>query len=118
MILVDTSVWADHIRQKNDRMSTLLKDGQILIHPYVVGELALGNLHNRAVYLASFESFPPAIIARDDEFMAMIDAHQLHGTGIAYIDAHLLASSRLSFAKLWTNNKRLQLVAERFGLAS
>jgi predicted nucleic acid-binding protein len=116
MILVDTSVWADHIRSNNEEMKVLLTDTQILIHPFVVGELALGNLQNRSAYLNSFAKLPRAILASDDEVMTMIESKKIFGSGIGYIDAHLLASARLSFAKLWTNDKRLYSVAQAMNL--
>jgi predicted nucleic acid-binding protein len=117
MILVDTSVWADHIRRKNERMIMLMADGQILIHPFLVGELALGNLKNRAVYLTSLNSLPSSTMATDDEVMAMIETKALFGSGIGYVDVHLLAAARLSQAKLWTNDKRLHSADVRRGLS-
>ena len=117
MILVDTSVWADHIRRRDEKMAMLMTEGQVLIHPFVVGELALGNLENRELYLTSFASFPSSKMASDDEVMAMIEARGLFGSGIGYVDAHLLAAARLSHAKLWTNDKRLHAAAVKLGLA-
>ncbi len=117
MILADTSIWADHIRSKNERMIILMEEGQILMHPFVVGELVLGNLANREVYLTSFNRLPLSTIATDDEVMTMIETRALFGTGIGYVDAHLLAAARLSQARLWTNDKRLQAAAARLGLS-
>lgn len=117
MILVDTSVWADHIRRKNERMVMLMADGQILIHPFAVGELALGNLENRAAYLTPLNSLQSSTMATDDEFMAMIETKALFGSGINYVDVHLLAAACLSQAKLWTNDKRLHCAAVRLGLS-
>jgi predicted nucleic acid-binding protein len=117
MILVDTSVWADHIRRKNEKMAMLMAEGQVLIHPFIVGELALGNLENREVYLTSFASFPSSKMASDTEVMTMIEAKGLYGSGIGYVDAQLLAAAQLSHAKLWTNDKRLHAAAVRLGLA-
>jgi predicted nucleic acid-binding protein len=117
MILVDTSVWADHIRRKNERMVTLMADGRILIHPFVVGELALGNLENRDVYLTSLNSLPTSTMATDNEVMTMIETEALFGSGIGYVDAHLLAAARLSQAKLWTSDKRLHAASVRLGLS-
>lgn len=117
MILVDTSVWADHIRRKSERMALLMAEGEVLVHPFVIGELALGNLENRQLYLTSFASFPSAKMASDEEVMTMIEARGLFGSGIGYVDAHLLAAAQLSQAKLWTADKRLHSAAARLGLA-
>jgi len=117
MILVDTSVWADHIRKRNEIMARLMGDGKVLIHPFVVGELVLGNLNNRAVYIASWEAMPHAQLAQDAEVFKMIELNTLYGTGIGYVDAHLLASARISQVKLWTRDKRLHSVAAKLGLA-
>jgi predicted nucleic acid-binding protein len=117
MILVDTSVWADHIRRKNEAMADLMNDGQVLIHPFVIGELALGNLENREIYLSSLNVLPTSIVATDEEVMSMIESKALFGSGIGYIHVHLLASASLSRAKFWTNDKRLHSAAIRLGLA-
>jgi len=117
MILVDTSVWADHIRKRNEMMVLQMGGNKVLIHPFVIGELALGNLHNREVYFASWNNLPHAKLAQDAEVFKMIEFNKLYGTGIGYVDAHLLASARLSHAKLWTHDKRLHAVATNLGLA-
>ena len=116
MILVDTSVWADRIRRNNERLAMLMADGQVLIHPFVVGELALENLENREIYLTSLNSLPHSTMATDDEVMTMIETKALFGSGIGYVDVHLLAAARLSHARLWTNDKRLHSAAARLGL--
>ena len=102
MILVDTSVWIDHLRAKDDGLTRLLTLGQVLVHPFVVGEIALGNLANRDVVLSALGRLAQAQVATDQEVQHLITANQLFGTGIGYIDAHLLASARLSTgALLW-----------------
>ena len=117
MILVDTSVWIDHLRVKDDDLTRLLSVGQVLVHPFVVGELALGNLANRDTVLSALKGLPQAQVATDQEVQHLITATRLFGTGIGYIDAHLLASVRLSVgASLWTRDKRLSAAGADLGL--
>ncbi len=118
MILVDTSVWVDHFRSGDSELSDLLNAGQALIHPFVIGELACGNLKNRAAVLSLLHNLPFATIAEDPEALCFIERHQLCGVGIGFIDVHLLASTRLSGgALLWTRDKRLHQQAVRLTLA-
>ncbi len=118
MILVDTSVWIDHLRQRDERLSALLDQGQVLAHPFVIGELALGNLRNRDAIIGALQDLPQAPIATDAEVLGFITGNALHGMGIGYIDAHLLAATRLApGAMLWTRDKRLLAVGMKLGLA-
>lgn len=116
MIVADTSVWAHHIREPSADFLAHLQADQVLIHPWVIGELALGNLPKRDSFLKYLRALPEAVEARDDEVMEMIEAHGLHGAGIGWVDVHLAASARLSKADLWTRDKRLFTVAHRMGL--
>lgn len=117
MILVDTSVWIDHLRGQDEDLARLLGRGQVLAHPFVVGELALGNLANRDAVLSALQGLPQAQVATDHEVQQLITAAKLFGTGIGYIDAHLLATVRLSIgALLWTRDKRLSAVSADLGL--
>ncbi len=102
MVLVDTSVWIDHLRKGNPRLEALLGEGEVLCHPFVIGELACGHIVNRRQILAFLNSLPQVVAAGHDEVMRLIDVHQLMGTGIGYLDAHLLASARLSSVPIWT----------------
>jgi len=118
VILVDTSVWAEHIRREVRPLSALLLAGLVLAHPFVIGEIAMGNLRQRDVFLRGLQDLPQAVVATDHEVMRFIDRDRLFGSGIGYVDAHLLAAARLSSgAALWTFNKRLNAVAARLGLA-
>lgn len=118
MILVDTSVWIDHLRRGDAALSALLDSGRVLAHPFVIGELALGDLRQRDLVLALLRDLPQAKQATDDEVMGFIDRHRLFGQGVGYVDAHLLASARLTaLARLWTRDKRLLVVAQKLGLA-
>ncbi len=119
MILVDTSVWVEHLRLASAILTELLDDGEILGHPFVLGELALGNLRQRDAFLSDLRDLPQAIVAEDEEVLHLIDRHALFGRGIGYVDAHLLAAARLTAgSKLWTRDRRLQAVAAQLGLAA
>lgn len=119
MILVDTSVWIDHLRVSNLALARLLSEGGVLTHPFIIGELALGNLRNRTVLLEALRQMPQAISAMDDEVFRFIEMHRLHGVGIGYVDAHLLASASLTpGSRFWTRDQRLAAIAERLDLRS
>ena len=119
MILVDTSVWVDHLRAGDHTLVRLLESKQVLIHPFVIGELALGNIRQRANLLAELQNLPQARLASDQEVLRFIELHELFGMGIGYVDAHLLASVRLTAgASLWTRDKRLLDIAGHLGTAS
>ncbi|MCP9917335.1 type II toxin-antitoxin system VapC family toxin [Cyanobium sp. ATX 6F1] len=116
MILADTSLWVDHLRGAHGPLSVALSDQQVLIHPFVLGELACGNLRHRASILRLLQALPAAAVASDLEVMQVIDTHQLMGRGIGYIEAHLISSTMLSRASLWTQDRRLAAVAEALGI--
>lgn len=118
MILVDTSVWVDHLRKVDRAMQRLLDDADVLSHPLLIGELAMGHLHPREAILEMLKELPAATIADHDEVLRFISQQQLYGLGIGYIDAHLLAAVRLTpDASLWTRDGRLLKVAESLNLA-
>jgi predicted nucleic acid-binding protein len=118
VILVDTSVWIQHLRSSDRVLTELLKAASVLLHPFVLGELALGNLSQRELVLSSLRGLPPATIAMHEEVLRFVERDGLHGIGIGYVDAHLLASVRLTAGSLlWTRDARLQRVAEKLGLA-
>ena len=118
MILADTSVWIDHVRRGDRTLSNLLDAGMVLSHPFVVGELCLGNLRQRRLVLDALSDLPQASTASDVEVLHFIDRHALFGRGIGYVDVHLLSSARLtSDAKLWTHDQRLQRIATELKLA-
>ena len=117
MILVDTSVWIDHFRQGLQPLSELLETNSVLMHPYVLGELACGNLRSRQETLRLLENLPAAPSASDSEVFQFIALHRLMGKGIGFVDAHLLAATSLAAdAKLWTHDKRLSEVARKLKL--
>lgn len=117
MILADTSVWIDHLRVHNAMFSQLLAVGQILVHPFVVGELAVGNLRERGKLLRELADLPEAKKALDSDVLILIERNELFGKGIGFIDAHLLASARICNARIWTTDKRLHQIAINLGLA-
>lgn len=117
MTLVDTSVWIDHLRHGDAGLAAALLAGQVLAHPWVVGELACGNLRARAEVLALLQALPATPVATDREALFLIDSQALMGCGIGYVDVHLLAAARLGGARLWTRDKRLHAVAHELGLA-
>jgi predicted nucleic acid-binding protein len=117
VILVDTSVWIDHLRSGDDTLAALLTSGDVLTHPGVIGELALGNLRQRNEILGLLHGLPRATVATDSEVLTFIDRASLYGKGIGYIDAHLLAATALTAdARLWTRDKRLAGVANEQGI--
>lgn len=117
MILVDTSIWVGHLRAGDAGLKALLSSDQVLVHPFVIGELALGNLPRRKQVLDSLRDLPSTIEADDAEVLDFIERHALHGIGIGYVDAHLLASARLTAVFLWTHDKCLHEAAARLGIA-
>lgn len=118
MILVDSSIWIDHFRATEPDLVALLNRGEVLAHGFVIGELALGNLHARSEILRLLVGLPQAIIATGDEVLHFIEANHIGGLGIGYVDAHMLASTRLSGnALLWTRDKRLHAAAVKLALA-
>lgn len=117
MILVDTSVWLDHLRSGVPLLANLLQEGEVLIHPWVIGEIACGNLRNRQQVLDLLLGLPTALVASDSEVLLLIERGNLMGRGIGYVDAHLLAAAKLSRCGLWTQDRRLAVVAQEQGLA-
>ena len=117
MVLVDTSIWVDHLRSNEPDLVSLLDGGQIVIHPMVIGELACGNLPDRYDVLEHLEGLPQVSVATDDEVLFFIEQHRLMGTGIGYIDAHLLAATMFDrTAQLWTRDRRLTSMATEMGI--
>jgi len=117
MILVDTSVWVDHLRAGEGTLVALLNHSQVLMHPFVLGELACGNLRNRSEVLRLLKDLPQTTVAGDEEVLFFIERHALMGRGIGYVDAHLLAAVTLGGStQLWTRDKSLRSVADTLKL--
>ncbi|MCC4309724.1 type II toxin-antitoxin system VapC family toxin [Alcanivorax marinus] len=117
MVLVDTSVWVDHLRVGDPGLVRLLEDHRVRMHPFVVGELACGNLSRRDEVLDLLRRLPGVPVADQDEVLFLIERHRLMGRGIGFVDAHLLAATRLSPATtLWTRDRRLAEAARGLGV--
>jgi predicted nucleic acid-binding protein len=117
VILADTSIWVDHLRRTRFHFSELLMEGNVACHPFVVGELACGNLSNRQEILSLLKTLPGSSRVDDEEVVRFIERHRLMGSGIGIVDAHLLASSWVSGFPLWTSDKRLRGAAIRLDCA-
>ena len=118
MTLVDTSVWVDHLRAGNPRLQALLRGEQVLIHPFVVGELSCGNLRNRERLLRLLAALPQARQAQHQEVLDLVEKQHLSGLGLGWIDAHLLASALLSKAGIYTLDRQLATTAARLGVCA
>ena len=119
MTLVDTSVWVDHLRRGDAELAALLERGQVLVHPFVIGEIALGVMRQRRTVLDALQELPCAVPATPAEVLSFVESRSLFGAGIGYVDAHLLAAVRLTAgARLWTRDRRLHAVAARLNLAA
>lgn len=117
MVLVDTSVWVAHLRAGKIGLEGLLAEGRIVCHPFIIGELACGNLKNRSEILALLRALPSVVAAEQEEVMEFMKAHNLMGKGLGLMDVHLLAAAVLSEARLWTFDKNLSQTAGQLGLA-
>ena len=118
MILVDTSVWVDYLRAGDTKLANALRASQVATHPFVIGELACGNLKSREAVLSLLRALPVVPVADDDEALHFIEQHALMGRGIGYIDAHLLAATAIATpTRLWTHDKRLAAIAAELALA-
>ena len=111
MILVDTSVWIEHLWKGSERLRSLLYDEQVLCHPLVVGELACGTLSNRQEILSTLRALPEARVAEQEEVLRFLEARRLYGRGLGWVDAHLLASTLLTECRLWTLDQPLRKAA-------
>ena len=117
MVLIDTMVWIDHFHSNDEHLSMLLANEQVVMHPMVIGELAMGNLATRQRTLEDFAKLPEISVATHEEVLFFIEHHQLMGTGISYIDAHLLTASVLHGAtQLWTRDRRMMAAATELGI--
>ena len=116
MLLVDTSVWVRHFREGDPDLEKLLNGGEVMCHPYIVGELACGNLKNRKEVLSLLRLLPPATLANHEEILQFIEENRLMGKGLGYVDVHLSASAVLSGVQMWTYDRRLNEANEAVGI--
>jgi len=116
MVLVDTSVWVRHLREGDSDLERLLNSGEVMCHPYIVGELACGNLKNRREVLSLLQLLPPATLAKHEEILHFIEQNHLMGKGVGYIDVHLSASAVLTGVPMWSYDKKLSEVNRGLGI--
>ena len=116
MVLVDTSIWVAHLRQSSRQLEKLLMDAEVMCHPFILGELACGNLKNRNEIIPLLQALPVAPTIEFDEFLFFIDRNQLMGKGVGFVDVHLLASAQLAGVPLWTADKRLKSATDQLAL--
>jgi predicted nucleic acid-binding protein len=117
MVIVDTSVWISHLRSGSATLSALLEYVEVACHPFVIGELACGNLKNRKSILALLQALPAVPVITQDEFIHFVQTHKLSGKGIGFVDVHLLAAARLAGLPLWTQDGKLKTCARRLKLS-
>ena len=118
MILVDTSIWVDHLRVADRQLAGLLLKDAVVCHPFVVGELACGALGRRREILGLLQDLPQAPVVDQEEGLAFVDVHALMGSGLGWVDVQLLASAALAGRRLWTRDRRLAHAARRLGVAA
>jgi predicted nucleic acid-binding protein len=116
MVLVDTSIWVAHLRNGNRQLERLLMDAEVICHPFIIGELACGNINNRNEIISLLKSLPLAPVLEFDEFLFFTDEHQLMRIGIGFVDVHILASAKLAGTLLWTADKKLKSAAINLSL--
>ena len=113
MTLVDTSVWINHLREGNDELRRLLNGGEVLCHPFIIGELACGTMKNRSEVLELLKALPQTTVAEHDEVVKFVNDRRLYGQGLGWIDVHLLASVSISKVAIWTRDRALKRATER-----
>lgn len=116
MVIVDTSVWVLHLREGNSGLERLLNDGDVVCHPFIMGELACGNLNKRDEILSLLQALPIATEGNHEEIMQLIENYRLMGRGLGYINMHLLASALLTGVPIWTLDKKLSEVSAELGI--
>jgi predicted nucleic acid-binding protein len=119
MMLIDSSIWIDHLRATDTRLSALLTRKEAVVHPFVLGELLLGMVANRPALMETFSDLPQAKVATPGEVLVVIDRHRLYGRGIGYVDGHLIASALLMIeTRIWSRDRRLMTIAGELGIAA
>ena len=119
MILVDTSIWIDHLHRTEPDLVAVLEEAEVCLHPMIIGELALGSLRDRSAILSMLADLPAVSVATHAEVQQLIESNALYGSGLSLVDAHLLAALRLTEAtKLWSRDRRLHSAARQRGVAA
>lgn len=117
MVLLDSSVWIDHLRKADPTVASLLEEHAVFCHPFVIGEIACGSLARRPLVVSTLSKLPRVTVAEHQEVLSYIETHKLFSLGLSFIDIHLLASCTLSFACIWTRDRRLNEAASSLGLS-
>jgi predicted nucleic acid-binding protein len=117
MVLADTSVWINHLNVGSPKLKTLLLETEVVSHPFIIGELACGNIKNRKEVFSLLDTLPASQVVTDKEFRHFLERNKLMGKGIGFIDVHLLASARISRVPLWTEDKNLKKAARQLNLS-
>ena len=116
MVLVDTSVWISHLRHGNSRLQKLLQDNKVVSHPFIIGELACGNIGNRIEIISLMQSLPMLDVVENEELLLFIENNKMMGSGIGFIDVHLMAAAMLAGTSLWTYDKKLKLACSHLNI--
>jgi predicted nucleic acid-binding protein len=116
MVLVDTSVWISHLRYGNSKLQNLLEDSRVVSHPFIIGELACGNLSNRAEIISLMQSLPMLDVVEQEELLLFIEHNQMMGKGLGFVDVHLVAAAILAGIPLWTRDKKLKQACSRLNI--
>jgi predicted nucleic acid-binding protein len=116
MVIVDTSVWITHFHKGDSQLKKLLSQSQVVLHPFVLGELACGNFSDRKTVFSLLDALPAAAVAEQNELLELIEQKKLWGAGLGFIDVHLLASARISSLFLFTYDKPLAHAARKLGV--
>jgi hypothetical protein len=116
MVLVDTSVWVSYLRHGNSRLQKLLQEDRVASHPFIIGELACGNISNRTEILSLMQSLPMLDVVQHEELLLFIENNKLMGTGLGFVDVHLMAAAALADIPLWTQDKKLKQACSRLSI--
>ena len=116
MVLIDTSVWVSHLRHGNSRLQKLLQEGRVAIHPFIIGELACGNISNRTEIISLMQSLPMLDLVEHEELLLFIEHNKMMGSGLGFVDVHLLAAAMLAGIPLWTQDKKLKQACSLLGI--
>jgi predicted nucleic acid-binding protein len=116
MVLVDTSVWVSYLRNGNSRLQKLLQEGKVVSHPFIIGELACGNLSNRTEIISLMQSLPMLDSIEHEELLLFIEHNKIMGIGLGFVDVHLMAAAILAGIPLWTQDKKLKQTCSRLGI--
>ena len=116
MVLVDTSIWVSHLRHGNSRLQKLLEAGRVASHPFIIGELACGNISNRTEIISLMQALPMVDAVEHEELLIFIEHNKMMGTGLGFVDVHLLAAAMLAGIPLWTQDKKLKQACSRLNI--